>query len=411
MTGDAPPASPGRAVLLPASLLPPGEPGGPAGRGRRTLRDWLVDLGVFAGAALAGPVVLNATLTAAARPVPDGKQALDLLLGVLACLALWGRRRWPAPVAAVTVALTAFSSFAAVASLVAVFTVAVHRRAAGAGLAALGSVAAALIYAWWIPAAEPLLLTVTITAAALAIAVSWGLFVRARRELVWSLRDRAARAEAEQALRAEQARAAERSRIAREMHDVLAHRISLLALHAGGLEVSAGLPSAQVQQTGALLRTIARQALEELRDVIGVLREGPGGDREPLRPQPTLADLPRLVQERRAAGAAIDCEITTGGDAPDAVGRDAYRIVQEALTNVAKHADRAATRVRVAGAAGAGLTVSVASRLPAGVGGPALPGAGTGLIGLEERVMLAGGRLAHGPRDGEFVVEAVLPWP
>ncbi len=100
-----------------------------------------------------------------------------------------------------------------------------------------------------------------------------------RRQLLLSLRERALRAEAEQELHEEQARVAERTRIAREMHDVLAHRISLLALHAGGLEVRPDLPPAQVQETAALLRTTARQALEELRSVIGVLRENEGTSR------------------------------------------------------------------------------------------------------------------------------------
>ncbi|MGH8918880.1 MAG: sensor histidine kinase, partial [Actinomycetes bacterium] len=142
----------------------------------------------------------------------------------------------------------------------------------------------------------------------LTAAVAWGMFVRARRQLLFTLRERALRAEADQLLHADSARMAERSRIAREMHDVLAHRISLVALHAGALEVRPDLPPAQVRETAALLRSTARQALEELRDVIGVLRDEPGQE-APTAPQPTLADIPRLVDETRRAGVKIDFEM------------------------------------------------------------------------------------------------------
>ena len=117
------------------------------------------------------------------------------------------------------------------------------------------------------------------------------------------------RAEADQRLHADRARMAERTRIAREMHDVLAHRISLLALHAGALEVRPDLPPEKVRETAELLRSTARQALEELRGVIGVLREEPGQEPPPAAPQPTLSDIPRLVEETRRAGAKIDFEM------------------------------------------------------------------------------------------------------
>ena len=230
------------------------------------------------------------------------------------------------------------------------------------------------------------------------------------------LGDRAQRAEADQLARAESARLAERTRIAREMHDVLAHRISLVALHAGALEVALDLPPAQVRESAALLRLTAHQALEELRDVIGVLREEPGQERAATVPQPTLADIPRLVEETRRAGAKVDFEMEVEVDdaagAPGPLGRDAYRIVQEALTNIGKHARGTHARVRVAGAPNRGLHVSV--RNPSALGAharPPLPGSGTGLLGLQERVTLANGVLVHGPdASGDFVVEADLPW-
>jgi signal transduction histidine kinase len=206
---------------------------------------------------------------------------------------------------------------------------------------------------------------------------------------------------------------AERTRIAREMHDVLAHRISLLALHAGGLEVRPDLPPAEVQATASLMRSTARQALEELRSVIGVLRSE-DGDPAPAARQPTLADLDRLVEETRQAGADIDLTIDVHdvGTVPATLGRDAYRIVQEALTNVGKHASGAAAFVKVTGAVGQGLHVSVRNPISvAAARSPVLPGSGAGLLGLQERVQLSGGTLVHGPDgSGEFVVEADLTW-
>ena len=169
-----------------------------------------------------------------------------------------------------------------------------------------------------------------------------------------------------------------------------------------------------MRETAELMRSTARQALVELRAVIGVLRDEPGQESVPAAPQPTLSDIPRLVEETRRAGGKIDLEMRVDHpeDAPSAVGRDAYRIVQESLTNIRKHARGTTGGVRVTGAAEHGLHVSVRNRLPVGPNtGPALPGSGAGLIGLQERVTLAGGTLVHGPDGaGDFVVDAELPW-
>ena len=162
--------------------------------------------------------------------------------------------------------------------------------------------------------------------------IGWGLFVRARRELVRSLRAQADRA-------GDEARAAERQRIAREMHDVLAHRLSLLSVHAGALEFRPDAPAEEVAEAAGVIRESARAALEELREVIGVLREEERGDGPPEPPQPALADLPALVEESRAAGMRLTAQIELGDVAPPpALGRTAYRIVQEGLTNARKHA-------------------------------------------------------------------------
>jgi signal transduction histidine kinase len=234
-------------------------------------------------------------------------------------------------------------------------------------------------------------------------ALGWGLFVRARRQLVQSLGEQADRA-------SDEARAAERRRIAREMHDVLAHRLSLLSVHAGALEFRPDAPAEEVAEAAGVIRESARAALDELRGVIGVLRED-GGESLTQPPQPTLADLAALVEESRAAGMRITAGIEFGdASLPAAVGRTAYRIVQEGLTNARKHAPGAAVTLTVHAPDG-DLRVEVRSLAPVAVAsGSPLPGAGTGLIGLAERVTLAGGELEHGvDPDGAFVLRARLP--
>jgi len=240
------------------------------------------------------------------------------------------------------------------------------------------------------------------------------MFVRARRQLLLSLKERAERAEATQQLQVAQAQLHERERIAREMHDVLAHRISLLSLHAGALEFRPDAPPEEIARAAGVIRASARQALQDLREVIGVLRDGSPAD-TPERPQPTIADLSELVAESRAAGMRVelDDQLDTLTSVPTGIGRSAYRIVQEGLTNARKHAPGALVRVTVAGGPAEGLSIEVRNPLPVGRPlGPTLPGAGSGLIGLTERATLANGRLEHGPtRDGDFRLWVWIPWP
>jgi signal transduction histidine kinase len=384
---------------------------------RSTRRDRALDAAGFLVAAVLGALFLSVTLGSLDTPLPTVQLVVDVACGVLACLSLWWRRRWPSQVAVACVLLGTFSSSAGAAGLVALFSLAVHRPARQALAVAALWVPSLLVFGVYSPTTDPVSTTLVNMPLVLA-ATAWGMFIRARRQLLVSLRERAERAESDQRLHEEQARMAERTRIAREMHDVLAHRISLLALHAGGLEVRPDLPPDEVRSTAQLLRSTARQALEELREVIGVLREDPGVDpgvgRAPAAPQPTLADIPRLVEETRRAGATIDLDVRVEDPeaVPGALGRDAFRIVQEALTNIGKHANGAATQVRVTGAPGAGLHISVRNREPLHAhAGPRLPGSGTGLLGLQERVALTGGTLVHGPDgSGDFVVEARLRW-
>jgi signal transduction histidine kinase len=245
----------------------------------------------------------------------------------------------------------------------------------------------------------------------LGLAMAVGAFVGARRDLVASLRARAEQAEAALALRADQARLAERTRIAQEMHDVLAHRISLIGLHAGGLEVRPDAGPEVVERSATLIRQTARSALEDLRGVLGVLRTDTSADGADLAPQPQLRDLPRLVASSSAAGVGVTlADELPDAPVPEVTGRTVYRVVQEALTNVHKHA-RAATTVRLAGAPGEGLVVEVVNVRPVAAE-MLLPGAGVGLVGLRERVELAGGTLDAGPTPaGGWQVRAWFPWP
>jgi signal transduction histidine kinase len=154
--------------------------------------------------------------------------------------------------------------------------------------------------------------------------------------------------------------------------------------------------------------------LEELRSVIGVLRHDVAHEPAGVAPQPTLRDIRRLVEETRGAGTDIDFEMDVEQlDAvPSPLGRDAYRIVQEAPTNIGKHARGTQARVRVTGAPDDGLRISVRNRQPVLAHSTStLPGAGAGLLGLRQRVSLAGGRLTLGPDgSGHFVEEADLTW-
>lgn len=373
----------------------------------RSRRDWIVDSILFAVAVAGGIGVLAST------DHPGGAWlALDLALGAVACMSLWVRRRYPLALALAVMPVASLTVSASIASAILLFSLAVHRPARQAVpvgvLHAAGTFAYAAIYpdpreGYWMSVVFALLVA--------GVLVGWGMWVRARRELVAELRDRAERAEAEQALRVDRARLGERERIAREMHDVLAHRLSLLSLHAGALEYRPDAPGEDVARAAGVIRDNAHRALEELRAVIGALRDAEASDPEP--PQPTLADLPRLVQESVDAGMRVTPAYPVGDLAapPGDVGRHAYRVVQEGLTNARKHAPRSAVALTVDGGPGEGLTVEVRNALPAERAAVAIPGAGAGLAGLDERVALAGGRVQHGRTDeGDYRLSAWLPW-
>jgi signal transduction histidine kinase len=400
-------------LVNPASLPGSSDLTPPSSTGPRTGRDRAVDAaGCFTAAAL-GALFLSPALHGDVVPLSTTRIVGDVASGTLACVLLWWRRRWAFGVAVAGLVLGTLSISATPAGLIALFSLAVHRPVRHALLVVTLWIPSILIFAAYSPTTDVPSVVVRVIPLVLAV-TAWGMFLRARRQLLLTLRERAARAEADQRQHEDGARRAERTRIAREMHDVLAHRISLLALHAGALEVRPDLAPEKVRETAELMRATARQALEELRSVIGLLREEPGQEPQPPAPQPTLADIRRLVEDTRLAGAKIDLEMDVQhADAvPTALGRDAYRIVQESLTNIGKHASGTASQVRVTGGPGDGLHVNVRNRKPLRANaGPALPGAGAGLLGLQERVDLAGGTLVHGPDpSGDFVVDAELNW-
>ena len=242
-----------------------------------------------------------------------------------------------------------------------------------------------------------------------AAATATGMYTATRRLLLGQLRQRAEQAESGRGLAEEQARRAERTRIAREMHDIVAHKISLVALQAGALEVNPNLEREQVQASAGLIRQTAASALNELREVLGVLRGD--GEEAPLAPQPTWEDVRALVAGSREAGISVEMFDFIDDPVPDALARTAYRVVQEGLTNIHKHARLTDSRVALIGEPGTELIIEVSNVLPQGFTSD-LPGARMGLSGIETRVLHAGGTIASGPTDdGRFEVRAVIPWP
>lgn len=394
--------------LLPSHLVEPGASG--TARPRRTVRDWIVDISLFLLASLVGLVAADAAAEYSSEPVI----LFDQLAGAAACCALWLRRRWPAGLA---IALTLASVVAPVAGgalLASLFSVAVRRPFREVAWLGALAVAASTVQVFVRP--DPTLnvgVSALLGFVLILLVTAWGMLVRSRRQLVEALRERARRAEAEAELRAAQAQRLARESIAREMHDVLAHRLTLLSVHAGALEFRPDAPPEQIARAAGVIRDSAHEALQDLREIIGVLRapgeNGDGGH----RPQPTLATLDALIDESREAGADVVLDTTVDDPAtvPAATGRTVYRIAQEALTNARKHAPGTKVTVTVRGRPGDGLTVGVHNPAPAGPV-PHVPGSGQGLIGLTERAALAGGRLEHGPDpDGGFTLRAWLPWP
>jgi signal transduction histidine kinase len=275
-----------------------------------------------------------------------------------------------------------------------------YRRNPRAAFAAVGTLTLIVARVW-----EPSATLITLGVLRTAVGPLLALYFTARHEVLQGLRDRADRAEREQHLLAEQARADERARLAGEMHDIVTHRISLMVLQAGALGITA--TDAETRRAAEELRAAGCQALEELRDLIGILRTEPEGDQAP-----SISGLPELIEESTAVG--TPAELAQEGDpdlASPVVGRTVYRIVREALTNARKHAP--GSHVLVSVRYGDSQVSLIVTNGPAPLGATselAATGSGLGIAGLRQRIELVHGTLRTGPTaDGGFCLEASLP--
>ncbi|WP_221360624.1 sensor histidine kinase [Streptomyces beigongshangae] len=396
---------------------------------------------------------------AAGLPVPVG-----VLFGAVAGSVLLFRRRWPIAVVLVSIAI-APAQMGFLMGLVGLYTLAASelpRRIIGAlaGMSMVGMLIVTYVRAhqgmvrgdvalgdWFVP-----FVSITTSLGMTAPPVLLGLYVGARRRLMESLRERADSLERELQLlaeraeeRAEWARNEERTRIAREMHDVVAHRVSLMVVHAAALQAVARKDPEKAVKNASLVGDMGRQALTELREMLGVLRKTDGpvpgaayssapvqtvplaavgaaaaaaaaasrGAEDESGDGPCLDDLEELVGQSAAAGMVVDLSVEgeTRGYAA-MVEQTAYRVVQEALTNVHKHAAGAKTRVRLAHRE-AEIAMQVENGPPPEAGSASdarLPSGGNGLVGMKERVVGLGGVFVSGPTDaGGFRVSAVIP--
>jgi len=405
----------------------------------------------------------------AGLPVPVG-----VGFGLVAGSVLLLRRKWPIAVVLVSIAITP-AQMGFLMGLVGLYTLAASelpRRIIGAlaGMSFAGMLIVTFVRAhqgvvrgdvtmgdWFVP-----FISITTAIGMTAPPVLLGLYVGARRRLMESLRERADSLERELQLlaeraeeRAEWARNEERTRIAREMHDVVAHRVSLMVVHAAALQAVARKDPEKAVKNAALVGDMGRQALTELREMLGVLRTGDGagtgmgaggsaGVSARVRVQPVplaavgaaaaaaasraadgpvdgssssdgpcLAELDELIGQSAAAGMVVDLSVE--GDAPvyaPEVEQTAYRVVQEALTNVHKHAAGAKTYVRLAHRVSE-IAMQVENECPPELGAGSsvrLPSGGNGLLGMRERVAALGGVFVSGPTDaGGFRVSAVIP--
>lgn len=343
--------------------------------------------------------VLLAELGADPRPAP-AVLAADLVVGLLACAALPSVHRHPLRGALVVSALSALTPTVTPVAGTAVLFCAERRRLREALLAGGAAIVGQVVRDLWRPAVGlPPGWWFVVVALAFAAVVGWGAWNQARRQLVKA--------------RVEHARADERTRIAREMHDTLAHRLSQVAMLAGAMEYHPTAAPEELGRTAGAIRVAAHEALEELRGVIGVLRDPTEGGVEAT--QPGWSELPALFEQSRLAGDDVEVrdEVAPSDAAtmPDGLGRAAYRIVQEALTNARKHAAGHPVLVELRGRPGGELVIEVTNELARSRRSAPPPGSGTGLLGMAERVELLGGRLEHGSTSSrEHRLRASLPW-
>ncbi|MGI5269636.1 sensor histidine kinase [Nonomuraea sp. CA-218870] len=378
------------------------------------VRAWSARRGKMMDALRVAPVAVLCLLPAAPRAFDEpaglaGHVALTLVL--LAPLMVWWRR----PVLAFCgVALVSFGQWAAgvevvpanLAVLVALWAVAARcslRWSSAAVLVTELGVLLALVR-WDTPTLG------MFTTGSILVVTVWlaGLYASTRRRYLEGLEERARRAELERDQRAKMAAAAERARIARELHDVVAHHVSVMVVQADGAGYAIGSDAEQARLAVRAVSRTGREALAEMRRLVGVLREDEGAGGPEYTPQPGLAQLEDLVR-----GAGVPARLRVVGDPgapPEGVQLAVYRIVQEALTNALKHGGsrvRALVELRCRDSE---LVVRVTDD---GLGAAAPPASGGhGLLGMRERAAMYGGEVTAGPRPGGgFEVLARLPVP
>lgn len=339
---------------------------------------------------------------------------VEVVLGVAAFALVHLRRRAPVRIALAIAAMSAVSGLAAGPATLAAVSLATRRNMPQILLVGVANFVAAQTWTSLAPLADnDETITTVVNLVVNAGMMGWGLYIGSRREIIWTLRARAERAETEQDLRLGQARSTERARIAREMHDVLAHRITQVSMQAGALAFRDDLDGDRLREGLAQIQGQANDALRELRDVLGVLREDDPGT-VTARPQPTYDDIPALVDEAKTLGLEIAWtdRVDATTPVPPATGRTVYRIVQEGITNVRKHAPGSEVAISSAGDPRSGITVVLANPMSDAPGEhvAGAPGAGLGLVGLRERTELRGGRLDQRTDGATFVLEAWLPW-
>ncbi|MEU8239940.1 histidine kinase [Actinoplanes missouriensis] len=384
---------------------------------RPWLRDRLLDIAAIVISCFCA-LVLAGEAESAGRLTAD-QTFFAVVVGCAASLTLWWRRTHPVAMMILLAPVGVFTDAAAYAGVALLYTLVVQRRTRAVAVMVALSLVTAGVYSWRRPDPElPLVAELMITGGFIVVTIAVAVAVRFRHDLIESLRQRADQAESHARLRAERLRALERERIAREMHDALAHRISMVSLHAGALQIRPDLTRDEVAKAAATIRDSAHHALEDLREILGVLRAGGEGDprSEPgLRPQPDLGHLGDLIAEATGAGVAVRAENHLNGTpvAPS-LGRTVYRLVQEGLTNAGKHASGAPVRLLLERTGEGELHVLVSNPVTGATS--RVPGSHAGLLGLAERVELIGGRLRHGIRADPYLgnvfdLEAWLPWP
>ncbi|WP_411123242.1 sensor histidine kinase [Streptomyces sp. x-19] len=379
---------------------------------RQRLRAWV--------ASPSYPWVSGGALTvfAAVELVVVPRHSLVIAVGVLlsATTLAWRHVRPAATALSAGAALLSFAAgadlyiAATVSGLVACYTLGRHRVAHPALLAGIGSVLSLAVNVWHIASWHPRSYTFDLLAewfvltVAIVAAVAVGDAVRAREE---TRRERAAAQLRLLAMERRQAAAAERAAIARELHDVVSHSVSVIAVQAESATYTTPDLSPQAREGFQQIARSARASMAELRRLLGVLRTDPE-DRTGTTPQPTLDALGELIAQHRSVGGEVELRISGERvELPTSCELSAYRIVQEGLTNVRRHAPGAHAVVEIDYRPDR-LAVRIADDGP---GSPGVVHSGHGLAGMEERATLLGGRLTASPGpDGGFLVEAEIPW-